>query len=366
MKKVVKSVVAIIIAVFVIYTFYFLWKQSQPKPVVYDLVQPTVTDVAKTAMATGEVNARVQVELKPQITGIITALRVKAGDHVKVGDVVAVIKVIPDMSELNQAQSQAEQASIKLQQVERDAARSQKLFDQGVVSREENEKQQNALKQAKEELEAAKCQIDVVTKGASKRSGNVNTTEVRSSMNGTVLDVPVKVGASVSGSSQFSSGTTIAVVGDMSDVIFVGNVDEASVSQLTKGMNMKLSIGAIQNSTVDATLEYISPEGKLVNGAKMFQIEGAIKVPEGMYLRSGYSANAVILLDEVKHTLAVNESAVVFEDGKPYVYKLVSKPEDTDDQKFERVPVTLGISDGINVQVKSGITKDVLLKGKQQ
>ncbi len=366
MKRVVKSAVAIIVAVFVVYTFYFLWKQSQPKPVVYDLIQPVITDIDKTAMATGEVNARVQVELKPQITGIITELRVKAGDHVKVGDVVAVIKVIPDMSQLNQAQSSAEQASIRLQQAERDAARSQKLFDQGVVSKEENEKQQNDLKQAREELEAAKCQIDVVTKGASQRSGNVNTTEVRSSMNGVVLDVPVKVGASVSGSSLFSSGTTIAVVGDMSDVIFVGNVDEASVSQLATGMEMQLSLGAIQNKIVLATLEYISPEGKTVNGAKMFQIEGAIKVPADMNLRSGYSANAVIILDEVKHTLAVNESAVVFEEGKPYVYKLVSKPDDTDDQKFERVPVTLGISNGINVQVKSGIDKNMLLRGKQQ
>ncbi len=366
MKKVFKSAAAIIVVAFVVYTFYFLWKQSQPKQVVYDLVPPITADVSKTTMATGEVDARTQVELKPQITGVITELRVKAGDRVMVGDVVAVIKVIPDMSQLNQAQSTAEQASIKLQQAKRDADRSQKLFDQGVVSREENEKLQNALKQAKEELAAAKCQIDVVTKGASSRSGNVNTTEVRSSMSGVVLDVPVKVGASVSGSSQFSSGTTIAVVGDMSDVIFVGNVDEASVSQLATGMEMQLSLGAIQDKAVSATLEYISPEGKMVNGAKMFQIEGTINVPSDIHLRSGYSANAVIMLDEVKNVLAVNESAVVFEEGKPYVYKLVSSPEDTDKQKFERVPVTLGISDGINVQVKSGVAKGMLLRGKQQ
>lgn len=199
-----------LIGAFVIFTFYFLWKQSQPVPVVYELVAPQQRDIVKKTVATGALEARVQVELKPQVTGIVDEIKVHAGDHVNVGDVVAIIRVIPDMSQLNQAQNAVETAKIGLQQIERESQRSQNLFEQGVVSREENEQIQTKLSQAREDLAAAQYQIDVITKGSSERSGKVNTTVVRSTMKGTVLSVPVKVGTSVSGSSQFSQGTTIA------------------------------------------------------------------------------------------------------------------------------------------------------------
>lgn len=365
MKKAFKTIGVILAAVLVAYTFFFLWKQSQPTPVVYDIETPTVTNITVNAMATGDIEPRVQIELKPKVTGVITELRVQAGDNVKVGDVIALINVIPDMNMLNQAQSAVEQAQINLQQVTRDAARSQKLFDEGVVSKEENEHQQNALLRAREDLAAARYQIEVITKGSSKRSGTVNTTEVRSTMNGIVLDVPVKVGTSVSGSSQFSQGTTIAKVGNMSDVIFDGNIDETSVDKLALGMEMTLRLGAVEGKEAKATLEYIAPEAKIVNGAKMFRIKGAITTTSGITFRSGYSANAVIKLSEAKQVLAVNESAVVFENGNPYVYKLVSDAEDTENQQFERIPVKLGLSDGIFVQIISGINKDAKLRGKQ-
>ena len=366
MKKALRIIGAVVVALFVGYTFYFLWKQSQPQPVVFDLVTPEQRTVQKKTIATGTVEARQQVDLKPQVTGIISELRVKAGDRVNTGDVIAVLRVIPDMSQLNDAQSKVESARISLEETEREAQRSQALFDKGVVSREENEQKQSELAKAKETLTAAKYAVDVITKGSSKRSATVNTTEVRSTMNGIVLSVPVKVGTSVSGSSQFSEGTTIAKVGDMRDVIFRGNIDETSVDQLQTGMMASITIGAKPDDRLTANLEYISPEGVLQNGAKVFEIKAGVAIPEGVKIRSGYSANAEIILAEAKDALTVDESAIVFEEDKPYVYRLTSKESDEENQKFERIPVELGISDGLCVVVKSGVDKSMKLRGRKK
>lgn len=366
MKKVIKLIAMALVALLVIYTFYFLWKQSQPKSIVYELVSPQQRDIVRKTIATGTIEARVKVDLKPQITGIIREMMVKPGDRVRKGDVIAILRVIPDMNQLNQAQSTIESARIALQQVEREAKRTQVLYTQGVVSREENEQQQNKLDKAHEDLSAAQYQVDVITKGASERSGVVNTTEVRSTMDGTVLNVPVKVGTSVSGSSQFSDGTTIAKIGDMTDVIFCGNIDETSVANLSVGMNVGLTLGAMQNVPVSAVLEYIAPEGTLVNGAKMFEIKAAVTVPNGVQIRSGYSANANIILAQEENALSIDEGCVSFENNQPCVYKLISQEVDIDNQQFERIPVSLGISDGLYVVVKSGIRNDMKLRGRQQ
>ena len=366
MKKALRIIGAVVVALFVGYTFYFLWKQSQPQPVVFDLVTPEQRTVQKKTIATGTVEARQQVELKPQVTGIISELRVKAGDHVNKGDVIAVLRVIPDMSQLNDAQSKVESARISLEETEREAQRSQALFDKGVVSREENEQKQSELAKAKETLTAAKYAVDVITKGSSIRSATVNTTEVRSTMSGIVLSVPVKVGASVRGSSQFSEGTTIAKVGDMRDVVFKGNIDETAVDQLQTGMEVSITIGAKPDEKLTATLEYISPEGVLQNGAKVFEIKAGVTIPDKVKIRSGYSANAEIILAEAKDALTLDESAIVFEDDKPYVYRLTSNESDEENQKFERLPVELGISDGLCVVVKSGVDKSMKLRGRKK
>lgn len=366
MKKYLKKVGLTVLAVFVLYTFYFLWKQSQPAPVVFELVQPAVRDVVKKTVATGSLEARTQVELKPQITGIITELKVEAGQEVHVGDVVAVIRVIPEMSQLTQAQNQVEAARIALEEVEREAKRSQRLFDKGVISREENEQQQNRLAVARDNVVAAKAQVEVITKGSSTRAGSVNTTEVRSNMNGIVLNVPVKVGTSVSGSSAFSQGTTIATVADMSDIIFRGNIDETEVAKLHTGMDVVLIPGSMQDVKIPAVLDYISPEGTVQNGAKMFELKATANIPAGVVVRSGYSVNANITLSEAKAALSVDETCIEFDGDKTYVYRLTSAEDDVENQQWERVPVTLGVSDGIYVEVKSGISKNDKLRGIQK
>ena len=366
MKKVLKTVGWVLVGLFVIYTFYFLWKQSQPAPVVYELVAPEQRDVVKQTIATGTLEARTQVELKPQITGVVTSLRVQAGQTIKAGDLVAVIRVIPDMNQLTQAQSSVESARISLEEVEREAERTQRLFDKGVVSKEENEQAQSNLASARDRVAAAKAQVEVITRGSSARAGSVNTTEVRSSMSGTVLNVPVKVGSSVSGSSSFSEGTTIATVADMKDIIFHGNIDETEVAKLSVGMGVTLIPGSMQDVKIPATLDYISPEGTLVNGAKMFELKATATIPEGVEIRSGYSVNANIVLSEARQALSINETCVEFDGGKPYVYRLTSPEADEKNQKWERIPVELGISDGVYVVVKSGVKKDDILRGIQR
>ena len=366
MKKTLKTCGWVVLGIFILYTFYFLWKQSQPAPIVFEIITPAQRDIVKSTTATGALESRTQVELKPQITGIISELKVEAGQTVKAGDVVAIIRVIPDMSQLTQAQNQVEAARIALEEIEREAARSQKIFDKGVISQEENDQQQNRLASAKDNLDAALAQVEVITKGSSKRAGSVNTTEVRATMGGLILNVPVKVGTSVSGSSAFSQGTTIATIADMNDIIFRGNIDETEVAKLNLGMKVTLIPGSMQDVEIPAILDYISPEGVVQNGAKMFELKATASIPDNVNVRSGYSVNAKIKLNEATQVLSVNETCIGFEDNQSYVYRLTSAVDDVENQKWERVPVVLGISDGIYVEVKSGITTNDKIRGIQK
>jgi len=362
MKKVLKTSGLVLIGVFVIWTFYLLWKKSQPVPVVYEIIEAVKKDIVKQTLATGDIEARTQVELKPQVNGIIEELRVEAGDVVRAGDVIAIVKVIPDMSQLNQAQGKVETSTVDLDEKEREFRRTEALFKKGVVSREEYDKSKAAMDEARQNLITAKSQIEVITTGASSRSGAVNTTRIFSTMNGTVLSVPVKVGSPVSGISMYSAGTTVAKVGDLSDLIFKGNIDETEVAKLKVGMEMLLQPGSMQDVRIPAVLEYIAPEGELKDGTKMFEIRASAKAPEGITIRSGYSVNAVIILARADDVLCVNETAVQFEGDDTFVYKLTSA-EDAGTQTFEKVPVKLGISDGIYVQIQEGVTEGMKIRG---
>lgn len=363
MKKTLRTLGWILLGAFVIFTFYFLWKQSRPDPVVYEQIVPAHRDIVKKTVATGALEARTQVELKPQVTGVVSKLLVQAGQNVRTGDLVAIIRIIPDMNQLTQAQSQVESSRIALEEVEREAARTQSLFNKGVISREENEQQQNRLATARDRLEAANALVEVITSGSSKRAGSVNTTEVRSSMNGVILNVPVKVGTSVSGSSAFSQGTTIATVADMSDIIFRGNIDETEVARLNTGMKVELVPGSMQDVSIPAVLDYISPEGTIQNGAKKFELKATAAVPEGIVIRSGYSVNANITIMEADDVLSIDESGIAFEGDSTFVYRLTSPAKEVKKQKWEKIPVSLGISDGRYVEIKSGIGADDIIRG---
>lgn len=363
MKKVLKSCGWALLGLFIIFTFVILWKQSRPAPEIYDLCTASRGDVIKKTSATGALESRTIVELKPKVTGTVEKINVQAGDVVKAGDVVATIKVIPDMAQLNQAHGQVEAARIALEETQREAERSAVLFSKGVVSREENEKQQNLLSAAKDRLESAQAQVEVITKGSSKRVGTVNTTEVRSNMKGTVLSVPVKVGTSVSGSSAFSQGTTVVTVADMDDIIFKGNIDETEVAKLHIGMEVTLVPGAMRDVEIPAVLDYISPEGKLQNGAKMFELKATASIPQGMKIRSGYSVNASIVIEKASGVISVDEGCIEFAGDSTFVYELVSDINDTRHQEFRRIPVKIGISDGMRVEIREGVAEGAILRG---
>lgn len=365
MKKALKTTAWVLLGLFVLYTFYFLWKQAQPVPDVYETVKPEVRTLVRSTVATGNIDPRRRVNIKPQTTGIITELLVQPGDMVRDGQVVARIKVIPDMDKLDQVKSHIESAKIELDKVERESERTRQLYNKGVVSREEYEASESKLAVAKENLLSAESQLEVVTTGSSERSGNINTTVVKSTMDGMVMSVPVKEGASVSGTSMFSDGTTICSVADMEDVQFKGNIDETEVDLLRVGMPLVLIPGAMQNVRIPAVLEYVAPEGVEQNGAMQFEIKASTEIPEGVTLRSGYSVNAEIVLEEVHDVLSVDETCIEFEKDKAYAWRLTSDVKDTKHQTWERIPVEVGVSDGLYIQILSGIDEDCLLKGNK-
>ena len=365
MKKTIKVIGLCLLALFVVYTLYFLWQKSQPEPIVYELVSPERRTLVKRATVAGSMEARQQLAVKPQATGIISRLLVEPGDRVKAGDVIATIKIIPDMAQLNEAKSRVESARISLAEVQREYDRVQALYQDGVVSREEYEMKNSQLASARENVAAAESQVEVITRGQSSRSSGISITDLRSTMTGVVLSVPVKEGASVSGTSAFTDGTTVAKIADMNDIIFRGFIDETEVAMLKVGMDMELHLGSMQEVTIPATLDYIAPEGEMQNGAKMFEVKASASIPDSVTIRSGYSANASIVIGTATNVLSCDETAISFEEGKPYVYVLTSDPADTAHQQFERRAVTIGLSDGLTIELKSGVKSGELLRGNQ-
>ena len=358
-----KMIIAGLVAIVFIGTFVFLWIKAQPQPKVYDEFTPTVADLRKTTVLTGKIEPRNEVNIKPQISGIITELMKEAGQTVQAGEVIAKVKVIPDMGQLSSAQSRLRLAEINLKQARTDYEREKVLFDKGLVSADEYDKIHQAYNQAREERSAAQDNLEVVRDGVSSNNANASSTLVRSTVTGVILDIPVKVGNSVILSNTFNDGTTIATVANMNDLIFRGNVDETEVGQVNVGMPMTITVGALQDLKFNARLEYISPKAVEANGANQFEIKAAVQVPEMTGVRSGYSANAQIVLAEALHVLTVPESAIHFEGNNTYVYLVQGKGKN---KTYQRRDVKVGLSDGVNIQIKSGLTTNDRVRGLER
>ena len=362
MKKYSKLIIAAIIALIFIGTFVFLWQKSQPKEVVYNEFTPKTDSIQKTTIITGKIEPRNEVNIKPQISGIISELYKEPGDYVNAGDIIAKVKVIPDMSSLSSAEMRVRLADINLKQAETDFKRVENLHDQKLVSDDEFDKGRIALQQAKHERTAAQDALEVVRDGVSKSNAKASSTLIRSTISGVILDIPVKVGNSVILSNTFNDGTTIATVANMNDLIFRGNIDETEVGQLVSGMNMKITIGALQNLNFDASLEYISPKAVESNGANQFEIKAAVKLAEGGKIRSGYSANAEIVLAKAENVLSVPESAIEFSGDSTFVYVIKGEGKE---KTYERTYVETGLSDGVNIEIKKGITAKDKVRGPE-
>lgn len=279
---------------------------------------------------------------------------------VKQGEIIATIKVIPEMVQLNSAESRVNVADISLKQVEEVYKRDKQLHEQGVIALEEYEASRANYLKAVEEKENAISSLEIIRDGIAKNSNVSSTTQIRSTIDGMILDIPVKVGNSVIQANNFNDGTTIATIADMNDLIFKGKVDETEIGKIKEGMPIALTIGAMDSRTIDATLEYVSPKGVEENGAVQFEIKAALVVPEDAFIRAGYSANAQIVLKRVENVLTIPESTVEFKGDSTFVYLLkASSPK----QVFEKKAVEIGLSDGINIEIKNGLTTEDKIQG---
>ncbi len=350
MKKVIFIIVSLLIVGLLAWTLYYVYQKSQEKAVSFETEEPYYTDIIQKTVATGSVVPRREIDIKPVVSGIIDQLLVEPGMQVKEGDVLARIKVIPDMVSLNNAENRVDRAKIARDNAIVDFTRNQTLFDQGVISKADFQPFQLAKKNAETELEGAEDNLRIIREGASKKNSATANTLVRSTITGMVLAVPIEIGNSVIEVNNFNEGTTIATIADMSDLIFEGKVDESEVGKIKEGMDLILTIGAIENLDFNAVLEYISPKGIEENGAIQFEIKAAVNAKSDQFIRAGYSANANVVLARRDSVLAINEGLVQYE-NETDTYVDVK----TGEQTYDRRKVELGLSDGIKVQVLSGV-----------
>ncbi|MDD7010146.1 MAG: efflux RND transporter periplasmic adaptor subunit [Candidatus Cryptobacteroides sp.] len=360
MKKFFKYLAFALIALIFIGTFVYLFSKSRPKEIIYKEIPVEIKDIRKTSVVTGRIEPRNEVNIKPQINGIISELYKEAGQMVREGEVIARLKVIPDMGSLSSAESRLRLAELNLKQAETDYRREKQLYDKDLVSADEYDKVVQSLKQAEEEHAAAKEALEVIRDGVSSTNATGSTTLVRSTITGLILDIPVKVGNSVIQANTMNDGTTVATVADMSDLIFNGSIDETEVGALHEGMPMSITLGALPDYRSEAFLEYISPKAVEKNGSNQFEIKAALSRSSDVTIRSGYSANAEIVLQEAKGVLSLQESALEFRGDSTFVYLK------TGEKQYESRPVVTGISDGIDIEIKSGLKEGDVVRGPQQ
>jgi HlyD family secretion protein len=355
MKRILIFLTIIIILGMFVGTGYFLYQKSEEPPIVYETDQPFKTDIIKKTIATGSIVPRKEIALKSQVSGVVEQLYLEEGAEVKVGDLIARIKIIPNVVALNNAQAQVETAIINFENAEMERNRQKELFDERVISDFDYDQFQLAYKLRAQELEAARNNLDLIREGASTKTGNVSNL-VRSTVSGMILDIPVKEGTFIIESNTFNEGSTIASIADMSQMIFEGKVNESEVGKIGVGMDLIMTVGAIEGEVFDARLEFISPKGMLEDGAIKFDIKANIVLKENTFLRAGYSATADIVLESRNDVLAIRESNLIFENDQMFVEVAQGN------QQFVKQEVTTGLSDGINIEILSGLSEGAEIK----
>ena len=358
MKKSVTIITLLILVIAFGGSMYYLYQKNAEDPTVYETELPSKQNIIKKTVATGSILPLEEVLIKPNISGVIEEIFVVGGDYVKSGDLLAKIKVVPNLNALNDAKNSIDEARIALEDQKRNIDRQKGLFDKGVVSKVDLERAQVSFDQAQQAYSAANKRYDIVKTGTTRGFGNAANTMIRATVSGMVLDVPVEVGNQVIESNNFNEGTTIAAIADIEKMIFEGKVDESEVGKISEDLPLEITIGAIENKIFDAVLDYIAPKGKEENGAIQFEIKGTLNKQDTVFIRAGLSANASIILGRADSVLAVKEALVQFDD----ITKLPFVEIEKGDQQFERKDVELGISDGIFVEIKSGISKDDKIK----
>ncbi|KAA1245915.1 efflux RND transporter periplasmic adaptor subunit [Aquimarina sp. RZ0] len=358
MKKTVTIIILLLIVVVFGGALYYLYQKNQEDPVTYKTEQSTTETIIKKTVATGSIVPKEEVLIKPNISGIIEEIYIEAGDQIKSGDLIAKIRVIPNVSSLQSGKNAVQTAKIALDNQEKIYRRQKELFDKGVISANEFDGVDVSYKQAKQSYEAAQQNYQIVKTGTAKGLGSAANTLIRSTVTGMVLEIPVKEGNQVIESNNFNDGTTIAAIADVGKMIFEGKVDESEVGKIKENLPLEITVGAIENKKFNAVLDYIAPKGKEENGAIQFEIKGTLDKKDTTFIRAGLSANASIILAKVDSVMALKEALIQYDPKtqKPFVEVAVGE------QKFENRDIELGISDGINVEIKSGIAKEDKVK----
>ena len=355
MKKFFGYLALALIAFVFIGTALFLFNKSREKPEVFTSSAPIVTTIVNKTVATGKVIPRKEVNVTSQVSGVVEQVFVVAGQTVKKGDLIAKITLAPNMVMLNNAESQLESAKINLQNASEEFERQKKLYTDKLISISEYNKYQLAFKLQREAMQSAENNLLLIREGATRKSDLVSNM-IRATVDGMILDVPNKEGAFIVESSTFGAGTTVATLADMTDMIFEGMVDEAEVGKIKEGMELVLDVGALEGEPFTAELEYISPKGVEDQGTIKFEIRAAVTLSDKLFLRANYSANADIVLEKKENVLAINERDLIFEDEKHFVEVEVAP------QTFEKRQIETGLSDGLNIEVISGLSKTDKIK----
>lgn len=372
MKRTGTVIILVIIVLAAFAGIWYVYSLDKKDPVVYQTEKPSINTIVKKTVATGSIVPKEEILIKPNISGVIEKIYIEAGEYVKQGDLIAQIRVIPNVSNLTSAKNniasnrnamQTAEINFKTQKTIYD--RQKELFDKGVISANEFDQVNNTYLQAKQRVEQTRIDVtqsrqnyDIIKTGTTSGLGNVAQTQVRATVSGMVLDVPVKAGNQVIEANNFNEGTSIASLADVKQMIFEGKVDESEVGKIKEGLPLEITVGAIEDEKFDAVLDYIAPKGVPENGAIQFEIKGSLKTIDSTFIRAGLSANASIILEKAEQVLAIKEAFVQYDKKtqKPYV------EIEMGDQDFKRQDVELGISDGIFVEVKKGITKDDKIK----
>ncbi|NCP21090.1 MAG: efflux transporter periplasmic adaptor subunit [Flavobacteriales bacterium CG_4_9_14_0_2_um_filter_35_242] len=352
MNKKVKIILLSILGILFLVVMVWFAKKNAKSPIEYETEKPFKATIINKAVATGKVIPLEEVLVKPQIAGIIDKIYVEEGAKVNKNDLIATVRVVPNVQSLNSAIGRVETIKIQLKNSEVNYLRNKALFQKGVVSKSDFEKFELPYFQAQQDLKNAESDLDIVKKGSTTGLGQLANTNILATMTGTILEIPVKEGDQVIQSNSFNAGTTIASIADLSMMIFEGKVDEAEVGKLKKDTELTVTLGAIDKKEFKAKLNFIAPKGTEENGAVQFKIKADVKLDDNYFIRAGYSANASIILEQKDSVLSIKESLLKFDKKteKPYIEVKVG------DQKFERRDVELGISDGINVEVLKGIS----------
>ena len=363
MKKFFRITAIVVFVGLCLGALFYLYKKGKDKPKIYETQTPFTSSIVKKTVATGSVVPRKEIEIKPRVSGIIEEVYIEPGDPVKSGSLIAKIKIIPDMERLSSAESRLNRAKINFEEAKIEYERQKKIYEQGVIAEASFQQYRLEFRTASEELSAAEDNLQLIKEGATKRTGEITNTLIRSTIEGMVLEVPVEVGNSVIETNTFNAGTTIASVADMGEMIFKGNVDETEVGKIKSGMPLELTIGAIENETFKAILEYIAPKGKEENGAIQFEIKAAVELKPNVFIRAGYSANANIELERKDSIMVIPESLLKFEKKTDSTFVMI---ETAEPQVFEKRYVKTGLSDGINIEVINGLEREDKIKGKEK